>query len=419
MGVPRPLRPLRHRRYAMLWTGAFLSNVGTWMETVAVGILVTAETDQAGWTGLVAAAAFVPSAFFGPLGGALADRVPRRPLLLTMTVVQTGLAVLLTVLAAVDAAHPGVVVVIVLVAGCAQAIGFPAYQATIPDLVPTEDLTGAVALGAAQWNLGRVIGPALAGIVIAAGGYEWAFGINAASFVAVIIAVAPLRLPPPHHTGESVIGAIRDGWGYAATEPGLRAVVTYAALTFFLAGPFIALVPAMALTVLHAGTAGTSALVTAQGVGAVIMALALGTLTHRFGPRPTVLFMLGALPVALVGYALAPTLAVAVIGIFFVGLVYLGAFSSFFALIQHRTPARYRGRVLSLIMVLLGTVYPIGAVLQGGLADRVGLRATTAGAGIALGAALGALHLLRPGFSCAIDVAVDADAGTPVASAPA
>jgi MFS family permease len=403
----------------MLWTGAFLSNVGTWMETVAVGILVTADTGQAGWTGLVAAAGFVPAAFLGPIGGALADRLPRKPLLLGMTFMQTVLAVLLAVLAALDAAEPVVVVVIVFLAGCFQAVGFPTYQTLIPDLVPAEDLTGAVALGAAQWNLGRVVGPALAGIVIAIGGYEWAFGINALSFVAVIAAVAPLHLPPPHHDGVPVFAAIKDGWRYAAREPGLRAVITYAGFTFFLAGPFIALVPAMALEVLDAGSAGTSVLVTAQGVGAVIMAFSLGSLTHKFGSRQVMLAMLGSLPVALVFYAVSPTLAVAAVAIFFVGIVYLGAFSSFFAIVQHRAPAQFRGRVLSVNMVLLGTVYPLGAVLQGALADSIGLRATTAGAGIALALVIVALHFIRPGFANAVDSPVDGSTSAPVASAPA
>jgi len=150
--------PFRHRRFAMLWAGAFVSNIGTWMETVGVGILVTTDTGQAGWAGLVAAAGFVPSGILGPIGGALADRVPRRRLLLTTTAVQTLLAALLTFLAATGAATPVVVTLIVLGTGCANALGFPAYQAMMPDLVRRDELPSAVALGAAQWNLGRVIG---------------------------------------------------------------------------------------------------------------------------------------------------------------------------------------------------------------------------------------------------------------------
>ena len=116
-------------------------------------------------------------------------------MLLTTTAVQTALAALLTVLAATDNAHPGVVVLIVLGAGCAMALGFPSYMALLPDLVPRDDLPGAVALSSAQWNLGRVIGPALAGIVIGFGGFEWAFGFNTLSFLAVI-AVVVVAAPP-------------------------------------------------------------------------------------------------------------------------------------------------------------------------------------------------------------------------------
>jgi MFS family permease len=403
MRLPRSLAPLRHRRYAAFWFGAFASNIGTWMETVAVGILVTSQTGQAGWAGLVAAAGFVPNALLGPLGGALADRVPRRTLLLGSVSVQTLLAGVLTVLAATDVAQPWSVTLIVLASGCAGAVGFPAYQSLMPDLVPRSDLAGAVALGSAQWNLGRVIGPALAGIVIDVGGFEWAFAINTLSFLAVIAAIAPLRLPlPTRREGESISAAIRDGARYARREPGIRAVMSYLALNSLFAAPFIALVPAMALTVFHEEESGTAALVTAQGVGAVAMALMLGGLAHRFGHRHVLLAALSVLPVVLVGYALAPTLPVAVVAIFFVGAAYLCCLSSFTTVAQLRAPNELRGRVMSALMVLLGVLYPIGSILQGWIADGIGLRATTAGAALLLGVALLAIKLLRPHFDAEV-----------------
>jgi MFS family permease len=369
------------------------------METVAVGVLVTTETGQAGWAGLVAAAGFVPMGLLGPLGGALADRIPRRRLLLTTTAIQTCLAALLTVLAALDAAHPLGVTLIVLASGCAQAIGFPSYQSLLPDLVPRQELASAVALGSAQWNLGRVIGPALAGIVIDLGGFEWAFAVNTLSFVAVIVAVAPLELPAPTpKEGESIRESIRDGMRFSRREPGIRAVMTYLGLNSLLAAPFIALVPAMALTVFHNEDAGTAALVTSQGAGAVLMALALGGLAERFGHRAVLLGGLVALPPALVAYAAAPTLEVGVIAIFFVGASYLCCLSSFTTIAQLRAPDEMRGRVMSALMVLLGVLYPIGSIVQGWIADGIGLRATTAGAAVILGVTLLALRLLRPGF---------------------
>jgi MFS family permease len=374
------------------------------METVAVGIFVTTTTGRAGWTGLVAAAAFVPNAVLGPVGGAIADRLPRKRVLIATTVVQTALAGTLTLLAATDTARPGLVTLIVLAAGCVMALGFPAYQALLPDLVPRDDLPGAVALSSAQWNLGRVIGPALAGVVIGFGGFEWAFAINTLSFLAVIAVVASLRLPPPAPVREtSIAAAIRAGARFASRDPGLRIVIGYMALNSLLAAPFIALVPAVALKLFGNEEFGTSLLVTAQGVGAVLMGLSLGSLFARFGSRRVLFGVLAGLPLALVAYAGAPNLAVGAVTIFVVGFLYLGALSSFVTIAQLRAPAEYRGRVMSLLMMLLGALYPLGSVLQGAIADRVGLRVTTAGAGILMAATLLVVRVLRPGVAHALD----------------
>jgi MFS family permease len=398
-----PFAPFRHKVFAAFWTGAFLSNIGTWMETVGVGIYVTAKTDNSGWTGLVAAAGFVPGAVLGPVGGALADRLPRKALLLTTTSIQTALATLLAFLAATGHPSPGVVTLIVLAEGCAQAIGFPTYQSVLPDLVPAEDLVGAVALSSAQWNLGRVVGPALAGVVIHFGGYAWAFGINAASFFAVIAAFLLLRLPPPQHDGSTIRQAIGQGVAYVRRDPGLRVVMGYMFVNTFLAAPFIALVAAMAQLVLKEGETGTSVLVTAQGLGAVTMALALGPLTARFGSRRVMLAVLWSLPAALVVYALMPNLVLAAIAIYFVGLIYLGALSSFMSIAQIRAPAAIRGRVVSLLAVVLGALYPLGAVIQGALGHAIGLRETTAGAAVLMLLALFVMRLRNPRFADALD----------------
>jgi MFS family permease len=178
--------------------------------------------------------------------------------------------------------------------------------------------------------------------------------------------------------------------------------MSYLALNSLFAAPFIALVPAMALTVFHNEDAGTAALVTSQGVGAVLMALALGGLVARFGHRLVLLGGLVTLPPALVAYALAPNLEVGVITIFFVGASYLCCLSSFTTVAQLRAPAELRGRVMSGLMVLLGVLYPLGSIMQGWLADGIGLRATTAGAAIILAGTLVAMRVLRPGFDAEV-----------------
>jgi MFS family permease len=298
------------------------------------------------------------------------------------------------------------VVGILFASGCTFAISFPSYQAMFPDLVPEDDLVGAIALSSAQWNLGRVIGPAAAGIVIAFGGYAWAFGINALSFLAVVVAIAPLVLPRPLPTHESITAAIRSGLRFVRADPGLRVVVGYMIVNSFLAAPFIALVPYMAIEVLDEGSAGTSVLVTAQGIGAVAMALALGPLTERFGIRRVLPAVLWLLPPLLLLYAVAPDIWSAAVAILGVGFLYIGALSTFISVGQLRAPAAVRGRVISVLMVVLGAIYPIGSLVQGALADRIGLRATTAGAALIMLAILAVVRLLRPTFADAIDAPV-------------
>src|SRR5690606_8124699 len=144
MKLSGSLAPLRHRPFAMFWSGAFISNIGTWMETIAVSILVFDATDQSLWAALVAAAGFAPGAVLGPFAGVLADRSPRRRPLLRTSAAQAMLSIALFVLAARGDPAPGPVTLIVLGVGCANAIGFPSYQALLPDLVPQEEVVGAV-----------------------------------------------------------------------------------------------------------------------------------------------------------------------------------------------------------------------------------------------------------------------------------
>lgn len=398
------LAPFRHRPFALFWSGAFVSNVGTWMETVAIGVYVTETTGRSTWTGLVAAAAFVPTAVLGPIGGALADRMPRKRILLTTTLVQAALATLLTILAVTGRPSPAVVTVIVFGTGAAAALGFPSYQALLPDLVPPEELPGAIGLSSAQWNLGRVLGPVLAGVVIHLGGFAWALGVNAASFLAVVAVLLVLQLPPPAMPASGpLFAAIRDGVAFVRHDSGLRVTLGAMALNTLLAAPFIALVPYMAVEVLGSGARGTSALVAAQGVGAVLMGLSLGPLARRYGTRRLLVAMIVLLPPLLAVYAVAPTLPAAAVAIFALGAVYLGAFSTFTTIAQQRAPAHLRGRVLSVNMVMLGTLYPVGSVLQGAVADEIGLRETTVGAALLMACALVATRALRPGLSGAIE----------------
>lgn len=392
------LRPLRRRDFAVIWLAALVSNVGSWLQTVAVGVLVTQLTGQARWTGLVAAAAFVPMGLLSPVGGAVADRVDRRRLLLATTMGETVLAGLLALLVATGRATPLGVTLVVLGGGCMTALGFPAYQAILPDLVDRDDLLGASSLSMVQYNLGRVVGPALAGVVLVAGSFTWAFALNAASYGAVLVALMVVRLPPPAASDEppGLRARIAAGIRGARAEPGCRTAIAVIAVAALLLSPFIALIPAVALNVLGQGESGASLLITAQGVGAVAGALALASLARRFGRRRTLVANLVVLPVLLMGYAVAPTLAVATVALVAVGASYVTLLSGLGTVVQLRAPAPLRARILSLYMVALGTVYPVGAVIQGSLGDRFGLRWVTASTAVAFVALVALAGRARP-----------------------
>ena len=398
------LQPLRSRNFALIWFSALISNVGSWMQAVALGILVTAKTHNPLWTGLIAAAAFLPNGLLAPVGGALADRLDRRRWLIITTTAETGFAALLSVLAATGHASPPIAVLVAFFGGCASAVGFPTYQAMMPDLVERrEDLFAAVLLSSAQFNLGRVIGPALAGVAIVAGSYSLAFAANAISFGAVIIALLLLRLPPRELPTEKhgIVSDVLDGAKVALAEPGCRSAIFLIGVVALVASPFIALVPAMAITALHLGSGhrgavGTTVLVTAQGAGAVLGALALPGVARRVRPGAQVVSALFLLPILLALYGLAPNLALSAVALFFLGLGYLAVLSGLNTVVQLRAPELHRGRVLSFFMFALGTLYPIGAVIEGAIGRAVGVRTVTFGAGVLFFVVLGAVVLRSP-----------------------
>jgi len=392
-----------------LWSGAFVSNIGTWMETVAVGVYVTQTTGQSGWTGTIAALTYVPTVVLGPLGGALADRFDRRRFLVTVALLQTVLAGLLALAAASGHLSIPLVAMIVLLEGAAVAVVLPAVQAMTPDLVDPEDLLGAMSLGAAQFNLGRVVGPALAGLVIAAGGLAWAFWLNSASFGAVLLALALIKLPPLRRGGEQVgrvWRTVAEGVRMASQDPGIRVALLLLTATTFLVSPFIGLVPAVAIKVFGKGASATSALVTAQGIGAVCAALAAGPLAARLGRGRLLvaaLLLVGPLAAA---YGLAPTFPLAVVAIALLGLCYLNVLSGVSTVCQLRAPRELRARIASLFMLGIGGGHSLGLVIQGWLGDRVGLRLVTAVTGLMLLGIVAATRVFRPSLVAGMDAPV-------------
>ena len=380
------LRPLQHRNFALIWWAALLSNVGSWMQTVAVGVFVTARTGRPGWTGLVAAAAFLPIGLLSPLGGVIADRLDRRILVVRHHDGRDRLRHVPHGAGSHRKGHPCNGDPTGIRRGCHGRRGFPAYQAMLPDLVPPSELGAAISLGSAQYNMGRVIGPALAGFAIVVGGYSWAFGINAASFFAVMIALGLVHLP--RATRSTAPASLRqrlvEGGRATLANPATRVAVVLISVVALTASPFIALVPAVALKAFASKATGTSVLITAQGIGAVGGALALTPLVHRFGRRQVLVASMVAVCVFLCAYGLAPDLWLGAVALLLVGAAYIGVLAGCNTIVQLYAPASLRGRMLGIYMMALGILYPIGALAQGAIANVVGIRAVTVGGALVL-----------------------------------
>jgi MFS family permease len=413
------LRPLRHRSFALLWAAGLVSTIGSWMQTVAVGALVVSSTGKATWAVLVAAGAFLPIGLLSPVGGALADRLPRRPVLVTGNLAAAAVAALLAALVAGGHDSPGTVVVLVTLQGSASALIGPFQQAILPDLVPRSEFLAAVSLNSAQFNLGRIAGPALAGATVAAFGYPVAFVANAASFLAVVAALAFVRLGAPAGRTAGLLTSLRSGFTAAWAEPSCRAAIVTIGVVAFVASPFIALVPVMAHHLTHGGSRGvaqtTALLTTTQGAGAVAGALCLAPLASRLGRGRLLGWSLALFPATLVVYSTARTPWWGAAALFAVGMVYIGVLSGLSTLVQLRAPQAYRGRVLSFFLVALGVAYPIGSLVQGPIIDRVGIGWTTAGSALLLVLIMAGASLAWPGIRRAVTGPAESDPAGPAA----
>lgn len=392
--MSEPRRPggstaLRHRPFRVVWTGSLVSNVGTWMQAAALGYYTAHMTRSAGWSALVAAGEFAPTALLGPIGGAIADRLPRRTVVLSATLVQTLLAAALTAGTWVGRPGPVVLALFALANGCVFALGFPAFSAILPELVPAEDLGSAVGLSSASWNLGRVIGPLLGTVLYGAAGISWVLAVNTASFGAVLLALRSLRLAEQPRSTTPLFAAISEGFRFVRGHAGLRLSALALGLNTLFVAPFIGLIPAMVEKELGGAELAVGILIGGQGLGAVVTGLVFGRLAARYGvSRLMGVALLGA-PTALIAYAASPSWGYAVLPIVACGALYFAALSSFTTVANLLAPTELRGRVLSLNQVILGSVYALSLNVEGQLGDRVGLRSVTIG-----GAAAGLVVVL-------------------------
>ena len=383
--------PLRHRSFSFALVSSFVSSTGTWMQSVALGVFLTETTHNPVWLGLVTLCSWMPALIGSPLGGVAADRWSRQRWIQINNLAMASTA---TTLALCEVSHhltPQLACYLALAEGFFSSASWSAWQSLLPDLVERDEVFAAVSLSSAQFNLGRIIGPVLAGVALAFGSPGVCFAINAATFVFVVVVFAFVRSAPrpvvetPVRIWAELAHGVRRAWAIT----GCRYPIMTVGVVAIIASPFIALVPAMAIQTLHAGRTGTSWLVSAQGVGAVIGAVTLPALASRTSRVAVLRGSMFVVAIALALYGVAPNLAWSVVALVVLGGAYVGTMTGLNTVVQLHAPQRERSRILSLYTLSLSVFYPLGAVVQSALARSLGVRAVTVGAAIVAVVALG------------------------------
>lgn len=368
---------LRHRNFRLFLGGQFISNIGTWMQTVAHGWLVFTLTGSAFLVGLVPALGGLPILLFTLYGGVLADRVNKRRFILWLQGLMLLEAVTLAVLTATGQVTVAWVIVLAIAFGFLTAFEVPARQAFVVDLVGKRDLMNAIALNSAVFNLSRVLGPAISGVLITAAGVAAAFFANAASYVAVLIGLIKIRLPEeevPATAGMQT--TLAEGLAHVRGDPEPRALIILTAVTTIFGYPFIAMLPVFAGAAVGVGAAGYGALVSAVGVGAAAGALATAAVGGKKQQALLAMDAAGLFALALAGAALVPGLLPA--GALLTAAGCAMAIQSIAANthLQRTAPDHLRGRVMGLYSFVALGLAPFGTLQAGWIAEHFGVRAT-------------------------------------------
>lgn len=391
-GFSRTFAALRHRNYRLFFVGQLVSLIGTWMQNVAQAWLVYALTSSPFKLGIVSFCAGVPVLAFSLWAGVFADRVPKRRLILATQTVMMLLAFILAADVFAGTVQWWHIAILAFLLGTANAFDAPTRQAFVVEMVGRKELTNAIALNSAMFNCARIVGPALAGVTIAAVGAQWCFVLNGASFLAVIAGLLMMDVKP--YVGAASTGSpfqqMREGLDYIRREPVVRPLIALVAVSNLFALGYMALLPALAQDVLHAGTVGYGFMSTAIGVGALTGALMIASLGdyQRKGLMLTI------------GNLVFPTMVIALsfsrsyhltLGILLVaGLGFMTQNATANTLVQTTVPDQLRGRVMSVYMMVFQGFFPIGALIAGTVAEKFG---------VPIGAAFGGTVALAYGIS--------------------
>lgn len=376
--APRRLmmfRSLYHRDFSIFWAGNFLSNIGTWMQYLALGWVILIISNSPFLLGLNGFLAQVPSLVFALPGGTIADRLSRRKLMLITQTSMMLLALLLAVLTSIRQITITEILAISFLTGVASALNYPAYQALIPDLIPREDLMNGIALNSAQFNMSRAIGPTVAGLAMGTLGAAACFYLNSVSFLALIIALLAITIPPVHREkGPRFWGAMVEGVRYLNKHRMVILLLTVPACLSLLGLPFIVLMPAVARNMIGVGATGLGYLMGGAGLGAVAAALfiaARGTSENR---GRLILSSATLFSLALILLSRAQTFWGAFFLLAVMGGTIVGSLTLANTTLQMTTPPQLRGRVMAMYYMAMSGLMPFGSLQAGAIAQAVGTR---------------------------------------------
>lgn len=377
-------RALSHRNFRLFWIGAFLSNVGTWMQAVAQGWLVLQLTNSAFWLGLDAFMATAPGFVLTLVGGVFADRIDRRRLLLYTQVV-AGLAALgLAALVATAVVNRWMVLGFSFVTGCCMSLASPSYMALTYDLVGREDLANAIAMNSTQFQLSRVVGPALAGLAFRVFGLAGCFFANGLSFIAVVAALwmvqtehqsnAPARSPERRAIWRDMM----EGLSYVRNRPRVSSLLVLSAVNSLFGAPYFSLVPIYARDIFHLGETGLALLMGTAGAGAFLGALLVAYLGDF---RRKGWFVLGGaivFGICIMGFAVSSKLTLSLLFLFGLGFALVISIAISNTLLQKLVTDQMRGRVMSMFLLSFIGTMPIGNIVAGTASNHFGPQVTLA-----------------------------------------
>jgi MFS family permease len=377
-GTPRSstFAALKHRNYRLLWVGNFISNSGDWIDQVALNWLVISTTGSPILLGLVNLARGLPLVVFALVGGVIADRVDRRRMLMTTQTLAMLIAIALAVL--VYSGNPSIWAIFLLATGRGILIAFnqPARHTLISELVPRHDLASAVALNSVTLNSSKVVGPLAAAGILAAFGTAACFLANALSFVAVLVMLLLMDLPPRpvrEARRESFAASLKGGINYIRTNNMLLLLVSVALVPAFFAQPYVQLLALFAHDVYDLGPSGLGILVAIAALGSICGGLFAAWVQRDARKGSVMLLFMAGFGAFLIGFSLAPNLTIAVPLLFCAGAMHIAYNSSNNAILQMSVDDEYRGRVISTLFMTRGLV-SLGTATTATLAAIVGAR---------------------------------------------